>query len=116
MKRLRLKIIRKKTHGDWSRTKMALIVDHGGYTVKIEHSTSQDPQLVQNCFCKSKSDHRSVYIGNQFNSLIDKASLYINHPIQKGFIVNWEYQKELWDYLFNSNEFEVLSSTKYFLF
>ncbi|KAF1742187.1 hypothetical protein MXB_4281 [Myxobolus squamalis] len=106
MKRLRLRIIRKKTHSDTSRTKMALIVDHGGYTVKIEHSTSQEPQLVQNCFCISKSDHRSTYIGNQFNSLIDKASLYINYPIQKGYIVKWEYQKEVWDYLFNSSEFE----------
>ncbi|KAF0989458.1 hypothetical protein HZS_1128 [Henneguya salminicola] len=90
-----------------SRNKMAIVIDHGGYSIKIGDSSSQTPSIVENVICKTKLDRRATFIGNQYHHLSDKTSLCINRPIQKGYIINWSNQKEIWDYLFNSNEFSV---------
>lgn len=76
------------------------------YSIKIGHSTLQKPTIVANFLCVPKFDSKSTYIGNHYQSLTDKTSLSISHPVQKGYITNWALQKDIWDYLFSSEEFD----------
>ena len=77
-----------------------LVVDNGAYTIKAGFVTSSpDPEtdchIIPNCLAKSR-DNR-VWIGSQLGNCTDYGDMVFRRPVQKGFLVNWEAEKEIWE-------------------
>ena len=52
---------------------------------------------------KAKSERRRPFIGNQIEECRDLAGLYFMLPFQKGYLLNWDIQKTVWDYIFSKD-------------
>lgn len=52
---------------------------------------------------KAKSERRRPFIGDQINDCRDASGLYYILPFQKGYLINWDVQKTVWDYLFSQD-------------
>lgn len=76
------------------------IVDNGAYTAKVGYS-SMEPKVVPNCIMKAKSERRRPFIGSQIDECRDASGLFYILPFQKGFLINWDTQKTVWDYIFS---------------
>lgn len=49
---------------------------------------------------KVKSERRRPFIGDQIEECRDASGLFYILPFQKGYLVNWDIQKTVWDYIF----------------
>ncbi|XP_049882770.1 actin-related protein 6 [Pectinophora gossypiella] len=76
------------------------ILDNGAYTAKVGFS-SMEPKIVPNCIMKAKSERRRPFIGSQIDECRDASGLFYILPFTKGFLVNWDTQKTVWDYMFS---------------
>ncbi|XP_046996293.1 actin-related protein 6 isoform X1 [Schistocerca americana] len=79
------------------------ILDNGACSAKVEFSDSEKPRIVPNCIMKAKSERRRPFIGAQVEECRDASGLFYILPFQKGYLINWDVQKNVWDYIF-SNE------------
>lgn len=79
----------------------SFIIDNGASTIKAGLSTADTPHVIPNCKMKVKSERQRQYIGDQIDDCKDCSGLYYILPHQKGFILNWDTQREIWDYLIN---------------
>lgn len=52
---------------------------------------------------KAKSERRRPFIGNQIDECRDASGLFYILPFQKGYLVNWDIQKTVWDYIFSKD-------------
>lgn len=86
------------------------ILDNGGYIMKAGWSADSSPRFIPNCITKVKSERRRPFIGDQLEECKDYSGLFYILPIQKGFIVNWDTQKTVWNYLFRTR-YDVGDST-----
>ncbi|XP_078047276.1 actin-related protein 6 [Augochlora pura] len=76
------------------------ILDNGANTAKVGLA-SDNPKLVPNCIMKAKSERRRPFVGNQIEECRDASGLFYILPFQKGYLVNWDVQKTVWDYVFS---------------
>lgn len=83
------------------------VMDNGAATIKSGFATDEEPQMIPNCKMKVKSERQRQYIGNQIDDCKDCSGLYYILPHQKGFIINWDVEREIWDYLFTKKFKEV---------
>ncbi|XP_011298053.1 actin-related protein 6 [Fopius arisanus] len=81
---------------------MAFVLDNGAYTIKAGFSNGP-PQIIPNCIMKAKSERRRPFIGNQIEDCRDASGLFYMLPYQKGYLVNWDVQKTVWDYIFSKD-------------
>ncbi|KAF8625937.1 hypothetical protein AX17_006663 [Amanita inopinata Kibby_2008] len=81
-----------------------VILDNGASTIKAGVSTSADiePTIIPNAVIRSKGDKRT-YFGHDFEHCKDYSSLHFRLPFEKGYLVDWDAQKAVWDGIF-SNE------------
>ncbi len=79
-----------------------LIIDNGAYTMKAGFATSnptlEDCQVIPNCLAKDRGKH--VWIGAQLEKCNDFGEIAFRRPVEKGFLVNWEAEKAIWDHTF----------------
>ena len=57
-------------------------------------------RIVPNCTTKIKSERRQQYIADQINNCKDLFGTFFTIPFRKGFLVNWEVERKIWDYVF----------------
>lgn len=76
------------------------VLDNGAYTAKVGLA-SDNAKLVPNCIMKAKSERRRPFVGNQIEECRDASGLFYILPFQKGYLVNWDVQKTVWDYIFS---------------
>lgn len=79
--------------------KSVFIMDNGAATIKCGLATDETPEVIPNCKMKVKSERQRQYIGDQIDDCKDCSGLYYILPHQKGFIVNWDVQREIWEYV-----------------
>ncbi|KAK6543287.1 Actin- protein 6 [Orbilia ellipsospora] len=83
-----------------------LVLDNGASTIKAGFATRNtdlsDCATIPNCIARSRD--RRLYIGRQLESCKDYGSIVFRQPVEKGYIVNWESQKEIWDRILLDNE------------
>lgn len=75
-----------------------LVVDNGGYTLKagvVADNGIHDPRVVPNCIARDRS--KKIYVASDLAKCRDFGELHFRRPVERGFIVNWEAQKEIWD-------------------
>ncbi|KAK3100835.1 Actin- protein 6, partial [Teratosphaeriaceae sp. CCFEE 6253] len=66
-------------------------------------SSSTAPLLIPNCIARSTRDRRT-YIGPALTHCADYGELAYRRPVEKGYIVNWEAQKAIWERVFNGED------------
>jgi len=85
-----------------------VVVDNGGFTMKAGVVGVHDrlPRVITNAIIQSKGD-KTTYIGHEIQNCRDYSSLHYRLPFERGYIVDWDAQKAIWDGLFSN---EVLGS------
>ncbi|XP_077528758.1 actin-related protein 6-like [Haemaphysalis longicornis] len=82
-----------------------LVVDNGGGSIKAGFTTQNAPRILPNCITKAKSERRRQFIGDQLDDCKDMSGLFYLLPFQKGYLVNWDVEKQVWDYMFGKDVF-----------
>ena len=80
-----------------------LVVDNGGYNIKAglatEECSAQDEcTVIPNCLAKTARNQ--VLVGSELRKWSDFAETTFRRPVQKGFVVSWEAEKQIWDHEF----------------
>uniref|UniRef100_A0A1I8IF66 Actin-related protein 6 n=4 Tax=Macrostomum lignano TaxID=282301 RepID=A0A1I8IF66_9PLAT len=78
--------------------KDTLIVDLGAGYVKIGSASESEPRQVINSVTKAKHVKTRVFVGNELDECKDLSGLYYQLPFQKGYLLNWELQKQVLDH------------------
>ena len=83
-----------------------LVFDNGAHTIKagfssedstIEPAPETDCHIVANCIARSQRDKRT-YVGPELlEECWDFGELAFRRPVEKGFVVNWESEKAIWE-------------------
>ncbi|KAI5782690.1 actin family [Geopyxis carbonaria] len=81
-----------------------LIIDNGSYTIKAgfakPDASYDDCTVVPNCLARPRDSRRGVLVGAQLDSCKDFGGMAFRRPVEKGYLVNWEAEKEIWDRTF----------------
>jgi actin-related protein 6 len=77
-----------------------LVLDSGANTIKAGivtagDTTAEQPRVIPNCIARDR--HRKTYVGSELDKCKDFGEIAVRRPVEKGFIVNWEAEKEIWD-------------------
>lgn len=83
-----------------------LVFDNGAHSIKAgfistnsgaEPDTERDCKVIANCIARSQRDKRT-YVGPELlDECWDFGELAFRRPVEKGFIVNWEGEKAIWE-------------------
>lgn len=81
-----------------------LVIDNGAYTIKAGFASTGEPNVATDCQiipnCLAKSRHGKVYVGSQIEQCTDYGEMAFWRPLQKGHLVAWEAEKEIWEQSF----------------
>ncbi|XP_071791949.1 actin-related protein 6-like [Asterias amurensis] len=80
-----------------------IVIDNGAYQVKIGLNSDEKPRLVPNCIMKAKNERRKTYIGSQIDDCKDLSGIFYVLPFQKGYLVNWDVQRQVWEHTFGKD-------------
>ncbi|XP_025099057.1 actin-related protein 6-like [Pomacea canaliculata] len=80
-----------------------LVLDNGAGTAKVGYSTDKEPKIIPNCVMKAKNVRTRIFIGDQIDECKDLSSLYYLLPFQKGYLVNWDIERQVWDHMFGAD-------------
>ena len=76
-----------------------LVVDNGGNTIKAGFVSAdpvlEDCHIIPNCIARDRA--RRIWVGSQLEKCNDFGEIAFRRPIEKGFVVNWEAEKAIWD-------------------
>ena len=80
------------------------ILDAGAHTLKAgfslpNPSITRDCHTIPNCLARSDRDRRT-YIAADLAQCQDFGELAVRRPVEKGYIVNWEGEKAVWEHIF----------------
>ncbi|KAK0628769.1 actin family [Bombardia bombarda] len=82
-----------------------LVLDNGASSIKagfVSGDAVDEPRIIPNCIARDR--HRKTYVGSELDKCKDFGEIAFRRPVEKGFIVNWEAQKEIWDREFFDNK------------
>ena len=86
-----------------------LVVDNGGHTIKAGFASgdspdaSKDCHIIPNCIAKSKeggTGGNKIYIADELEQCKNTGEISFRRPVEKGFIVNWDAQMDIWKQAF----------------
>ncbi|KAM0248947.1 hypothetical protein ACHAP5_003155 [Fusarium lateritium] len=75
-----------------------LVLDNGAATIKaglVHDGEIDEPRIIPNVIARDRA--RKVYVASELEKCRDFGEIQFRRPMEKGFIVNWEAQKEIWD-------------------
>lgn len=79
-----------------------LVLDNGGFSIKAGFATAQpsldECHIIPNCLVRDRA--RRIWVGSSLEKIVDFGELAFRRPVEKGFIVNWEAEKAIWDSIF----------------
>lgn len=83
----------------------SLIVDNGGYSIKAgfakENPSVDGCRVIPNCIARDRA--RRIWVGSQLEKCHDFGEIAFRRPVEKGYLVNWEAEKAIWDHSFVEN-------------
>ncbi|XP_065793544.1 actin-related protein 6 isoform X2 [Muntiacus reevesi] len=68
---------------------------------------TKEPRVIPNCQFRSKTARLKTFTANQIDEIKDPSGLFYILPFQKGYLVNWDVQRQVWDYLFGKEMYQV---------
>ncbi|KAI0344472.1 actin-related protein Arp6 [Trametopsis cervina] len=81
-----------------------VVVDNGAATIKLgilQGKGKITSRIIQNAIVRPKSD-KTTYVGREIDNCRDFSSLHYRLPFEKGYLVDWDAEKAIWDDLFTS--------------
>ena len=76
-----------------------LVVDNGAHAIKAGFVTESpkldDCRVIPNCVARDRG--KKVWIGDQLERCTDFGEIVFRRPVEKGYIVNWEAEKTIWE-------------------
>ncbi|GBF91703.1 hypothetical protein Rsub_04007 [Raphidocelis subcapitata] len=79
-----------------------LVMDNGAGNIKLGWAGEDKPRMVfPNCTAKPKGE-RQVYVGDALLDAKDIMSLNMRRPFDRGYMVQWDVEKEIWARAFKS--------------
>ena len=82
--------------------RQTLVVDNGSYTIKAgfvgQYPKLDDCRVVPNCIARDRG--KKVWIGEQLERCTDFGEIVFRRPVEKGYLVNWEAERTIWDSTF----------------
>lgn len=76
-----------------------LVLDNGADTIKAgfvtADKTDAQPRIIPNCIARDR--HRKTYVASELEKCRDFGEMAFRRPVEKGSIVSWEAEKEIWD-------------------
>ena len=79
-----------------------LVLDNGAHTIKAglvpfseEQVLTPRPRIIPNCLARDRQ--KKIFIGSELAQCCDCGEIQFRRPVEKGCIVNWEAQKQIWD-------------------
>uniref|UniRef100_F6TKA5 Actin-related protein 6 n=1 Tax=Ciona intestinalis TaxID=7719 RepID=F6TKA5_CIOIN len=79
-----------------------IVLDNGASSLKIG-KTNTEISIFPNSIFRSKSERRKNFISNQIDACKDYSSLFYVLPFQKGYLLNWDVQRQVWDHVFGKD-------------
>ncbi|KAJ7093825.1 actin-related protein Arp6 [Mycena belliarum] len=76
-----------------------IVFDNGGSTIKagiVAESSTDEARIITNAVVRSKGD-KMTYVGHELDGCKDYSALNYRLPLEKGYIVDWDAQKAIWD-------------------
>ena len=86
---------------------LTFVLDNGSYTAKAGLSVGRTPHVIPNCLTKAKSERRKTFVGNQVDDCRDLSGLYYIYPHEKGYLVNWDIEKKVWDHVMGRDMLDI---------
>ncbi|KAH9991239.1 actin-like protein Arp6 [Russula vinacea] len=84
-----------------------IVLDNGASTIKVGITTSsKDVRIVPNAIVRSKGD-KTAYFGHEFDACKDFSSLHFRLPFERGYLVDWDAQKAIWDGIFSDQVLNI---------
>jgi len=83
-----------------------IVIDNGGHTCKVGYVGQEAPVTMPNGLAKSKSEHK-VFVGDQLNACQDFSALQYRLSLERGCLVNWDTQAEVWGRAFGPEVLRV---------
>ncbi len=76
-----------------------LILDNGSHQLRVGFKDSAAPlRIAPNCAVKTKNNKHRL-IGEEIEQFVgDLSGLVYRRPFDKGYLINWDLQKEIWDF------------------
>lgn len=79
-----------------------VVVDNGACSLKVAHK-DHEIRVLPNGIFKAKNDRKKDFTSGELSNCKDFSSLYYQLPFQKGYLLNWDIQRKVWDYTFGKN-------------
>ncbi|KAJ4481897.1 actin-like protein ARP6 [Lentinula aciculospora] len=104
-----------------------VILDNGAGSIKAGIASDipaeqQVLEVIPNAIVRSKGD-KATYFGHEIAKCKDYSSLHYQLPFEKGYVVDWDAQKAIWDGIFsqevlgvNTTESSLILTEPYFNF
>ncbi|KAF8125744.1 actin-related protein Arp6 [Boletus edulis] len=84
-----------------------VVLDNGGSTIKAGVvGNDETVRIIPNAVVRSKGD-KTTYIGHEIARCSDFSSLHYRLPFEKGYLVDWDTQKAVWDGVFSTEALSV---------
>lgn len=64
----------------------------------LPDTETPEPRIIPNCMARDRE--KKVYIGSQLDKCKDFGEIVFRRPVEKGYLVNWEAEKEIWEHEF----------------
>ncbi|KAF9046356.1 actin-like protein ARP6 [Panaeolus papilionaceus] len=78
-----------------------VVLDNGASSIKVGIvNQDREPRIITNAVVKSKGD-KMTYIGHEIARCKDYSSLHYRLPFEKGYLVDWDAQKAVWDGIYS---------------
>ena len=81
------------------------IIDNGAYMMKAGYASTLPPSeavsacsQIPNTLVKTRDN--KIVVGAQLSTVTDWNEAMFRRPVEKGYIVNWEAEREIWDQSF----------------
>ncbi|KAK2142530.1 hypothetical protein LSH36_942g01043 [Paralvinella palmiformis] len=72
-----------------------------------DDANGRKKKSVPNCVIKAKTVRNRIFIGDQIEDCKDLSGLYYLLAFQKGYLINWEIERQVWDYIFGKSYLDV---------
>mmetsp|Transcript_4605 Transcript_4605/g.15098 ORF Transcript_4605/g.15098 Transcript_4605/m.15098 type:complete len:438 (+) Transcript_4605:72-1385(+) len=74
-----------------------VVIDNGGHMCKVGFAGQPEPlRCMLNGVVRSKGATGKVYVGDQYDKCPDYSSLQYRRSLERGCLVNWDTQAEVW--------------------
>jgi actin-related protein 6 len=81
------------------------IIDNGAYMIKAGYASALTPDeavsacsSIPNAIVKTRDN--KIVIGSQLSTVNDWNETMFRRPVEKGYVVNWEAEREIWEQSF----------------